>query len=142
MIAIPDIHYFCLEELVDKPIFEKFGVNVLWFLDRSLVMCLDRLRDTVGPLTINNWHVGGSFHESGLRLFDTQTGAFFSQHKYGKAFDLKPQKITVEQLYLHIVANHEKYPQITTIENPAKTKTWLHVDSRWHEGNELLIVEP
>jgi hypothetical protein len=140
--TIPGVQHFCLEELVDPRYLDKFGANAIWFLDRALVLCIDRLREAVGEIVINNWHVGGVFKESGLRWPDTTTGAQFSQHKFKCAFDLKPRRISVEQLYQHITANHAQYPQITTIENPAKTKTWLHVDGRWHAGDSILIVEP
>ena len=142
MIAISGVQYFCLEELVDKPFIDRFDERALQFLNRGMVLCIDRLRDAVGPLKINDWHLGGQFHESGLRLWTTTTGAQFSQHKYGNAFDLKPQKISVQQLYQHITQNADKYPQITTIEDPAKTITWLHIDGRWHAGDGIQIVEP
>lgn len=142
MIPIDGVRHFVLEELVDQPFIERFGPRAAWFLDRSLVLCLDRLREAVGPITINNWHVGGVFHESGLRLPDTRTGAAFSQHKRGCAFDLKPKHIGIEQLFQHIQGKHYQYPQITAIENPAATKTWLHVDNRWHGGEHILIVNP
>lgn len=142
MIAIPGIRYFCLEELVDKPLIDFYGAGALKFVDRSMALCIDRLRDAVGPLVINDWHVGGKFHESGVRLPMSITGARYSQHKFGRAFDLKPKSISVQQLYQHIVQNATRYPQITAIENPARTPTWLHVDGRWHDRNGIILVEP
>jgi len=139
---IVGVKYFQLEELVDKPYIDKFGKNSQWFLDKALVLCLDRIREAIGPLIINNWKTGGLYHESGLRMPTAETGAQFSQHKYGNAFDLKPQKISVHELFYHIYHQQFLYPQITAIENPEKTMTWLHVDSRWHEGDGMIIVEP
>ena len=140
--SLPGIQHFCLEELVDPRYIERFGSNAMWFVDQAMALCLDRLSNDVGGILVNNWHIGGSYSESGVRWPATTTGAEFSQHKFKNAFDLKPQRMTVQQLYLHVMANHAKYPQITTIENPEKTRTWLHVDGRWHDGDGILLVEP
>lgn len=142
MIAIPGVKYFCLEELVDKPLIDFYGAGALKFVDRGMALCIDRLRDTVGPIVINDWHIGGKYFESGVRLPISNTGARYSQHKFGRAFDLKPKSISLQQLYQHITQNATRYPQITAIENPLHTPTWLHVDGRWHDGDGIILVEP
>ena len=139
---ITGIQNFELEELVDRPIFEQYGARSIMFLDRALVSCVDRLHDKVGALVVNNWHAGGTFHESGLRLFNTPTGAAMSQHKFGSALDLKPVHMTPAELFAYIQSHRADYPEITTVEDVSITKTWLHVDGRWHDSGDLLIVRP
>lgn len=139
---IPGVEHFELEELVDKAFIDRFGGQCIGLLDMDLVKCLDDLRDAVGPLTINDWHKGGNYKESGMRTPFTTTGAKFSMHRYGKAFDLKPKSITPMELYNHIMHYHVLYPAIRRIENPEKTPSWIHVDSFKHPGDGILIVQP
>lgn len=96
----------------------------------------------VGPLKINDWATGGRFHESGLRRPDTKTGARLSDHKFGRAFDLKPAKTTPEILAQHIQVNPARYPYITVLEDWTVTKTWLHVARHWHTKPGIRIVVP
>lgn len=142
MTPIPGIKYFSIEELVDEPTFDAFGKKSIWFLDYALIRDLDSLRALVGPLVINNWHLDGLYRESGLRSADTMVGARYSQHKRGHAFDLKPLKMSITELFNHIMAHRKLYPNIRAIEDPKKTPTWLHVDSRWTNQDEILIVNP
>lgn len=139
---IPGIEFFELEELVDKPYIDRFGGQCIGLLDMSLTRCIDRLRKAVGPLTINDWHKGGRFRESGGRTPYTPTGAKFSMHRFLMAYDLKPQAITVAELYNHIVHYQTLYPEIRRIENPEKTPSWLHVDSFNHSSDGILIIQP
>jgi hypothetical protein len=141
-VKIPGIEHFELEELVSKEYIDRFGGQAKGLLDMPLTRCIDRLRKAVGPITINNWHKGGHYHESGLRVPCTVTGAKFSMHRFGKAYDLKPKSITVMELYNHIMHYATLYPEIRRIENPEKTPSWLHVDSFNHPGDGILIVQP
>jgi hypothetical protein len=79
-----------------------------------------------GPLN------GRIFRESGLRRSDTATGAKMSQHKSGRAFDLKPRDTTVKAIYEWIIANQsEAYAMgIRRVEDIRDTPTWLHFDTK------------
>lgn len=142
MTRLPGINYFTLEELVDKPIFEAFGLRAMWFLRYELVAAVDDLRAECGRIVVNNWHIGGAFHESGLRMMTTATGAKFSQHKFGNAFDMKPLDCTVIDLFRAIEKNRSRYAAITTVEDPNTTGSWLHGDGRWTGRGALFIVNP
>lgn len=85
---------------------------------------------------------GGPLSASGLRMPDSKIGAFRSQHKRGGAFDLHPQHITPMELFEHIMHYRTLYPEITAIEDIAKTPGWLHLDNRWTNQADILIVEP
>jgi len=86
---------------------------------------------------------GGTFINSGFRSPLCDVGAHFSQHKFGRAADLKLDGITPEEVRRDIIANFNLYREktaITTIE--AQTPTWLHVDVRFTNMEHLLIVNP
>lgn len=137
--------YFKIQELVPPQIFAQFGDRSWWFLDRKAVQMLDEIRELLGvPIVVNNWHTGGQYKESGFRLPDTATGGRLSQHKFGRAFDPKPVGMTPQEAHKFIL-NHEKQFMaigLTTLEDIAKTPTWVHVDNRWTGLSNILIVKP
>ena len=137
--------HFKLAELVDPHFLTMPGDEVWAMLDDNALRAIDGLRELFGPLLIN----GRGYTESGLRRPDTKTGAKMSQHKAGKAFDLKPlQKgVTVRMIYDWIIANQsEAYALgIRRVEDIAHTPTWLHIDSKdtgkeW--ADKIQIVKP
>ncbi|MGH8235412.1 MAG: hypothetical protein ACREXP_00130 [Steroidobacteraceae bacterium] len=133
---------FGLQELVPPIIYNSRGESAWELLDERALMTLQALRDALGPITVNNWHSGGAFKESGLRSFDTSTGAKYSQHKFGRAFDCKFGKVTPREAADYILKHPERFPLLTTIENPDATPTWLHVDCRNHNRQGIWVVNP
>lgn len=141
--------HFNLAELVD-PHFLTMPEDKVWaMLDDNALRAIDAMRDKFGPLRIN----GNGYTESGLRRPDTKTGAKFSMHKYGRAFDLKPlsKGVTVRMMYDWIITNQsEAYAiGIRRVEDYAYTSRgsvpWLHLDSKdtgkeW--VNKIQIVKP
>lgn len=137
--------HFKLAELVD-PHFLTMPEDEVWaMLDENALRAIDALRDKFGPLLIN----GRGYTESGLRRSNTKTGAKFSQHKVGKAFDIKPlQKgVTVRVMYDWIIANQtESYAMgIRRVEDIRFAPSWTHIDSKdtgkeW--VNKIQIVKP
>lgn len=142
--------HFKLAELVDPWFISQHSESEVWdLLDENALRAIDSLRERFGPLRIN----GNGYTESGLRRPDTKTGGKFSQHKYGRAFDLKPlQKgVTVRMMYDWIITNQsEAYAiGIRRVEDYAYTSRgsvpWLHLDSKdtgkeW--VNKIQIVKP
>ena len=137
--------HFKLAELVD-PYFLTMPEDEVWaMIDDNALRAIDAMRDKFGPLRIN----GRGYTESGLRRSNTKTGAKMSQHKMGKAFDLKPlQKgVTVRMMYDWIIANQPKaYAMgIRRVEDHRFTPSWLHLDSK-DTGKEwvgkIQIVKP
>ena len=125
---------FRLEEFVPKGIYEKFGDNSIWFIDKRIVDIAQFFRDRYGlPITINDWHRGGARELSGLRYFDTSVGAGMSQHKFGRAVDMKwlTSVMYMEDIREDIKANQAAFLSqgLTTIESG--TDTWIHADCRW-----------
>jgi len=142
MTVISGIKHFCLEELVDPSYIQIFGSGAIRYIDRELLLDLDQLSEDIGGIIVNNYSRGGRLSESGLRRLDTATGAKLSLHKYGKAFDCHPLKLSPQELYKHILDNRKKYPSIMRMEDITKTPGWVHIDSGWHPNDLIMIVQP
>lgn len=145
--------FFQLSELVSPEWFAaaqtRNKLDLLWLaLDSRVLMTLDRLRERFGPLTVNNWRVGGPRRESGLRDSATSTGAFLSPHKFGRAVDFISPTVTPDEIYQDLVragglapgfresaaATAEPWRLITRIEY-APGMTWTHIDV-YDAGND------
>ena len=124
--------FFVIQEFVPQDIFKRFGKNAWWFVDDRIVAGANFLRLLIGaPITINDWHTGGWYSESGLRSFSTSTGASMSQHRFGRAIDIKVEHMSPMEVYDFVKKNWAKLnPFFTTIESIEFTKTWVHLDCR------------
>lgn len=136
---------FIIQEFVPKSIYEALGEGSTKLMDERIIILSQLFRTRYGKITINSWHNGGQYKESGLRLPETTTGAKYSQHKYGRAVDLKFEDHTIQEIYSDVIKNtklfHEK--GLRVIEDIAFTKTWLHIDCRFTgRDNEIIIVQP
>ena len=120
--------FFGIEELVNPNIF-KLNKERSWsFLDTRMLWTLDELRKLYGRCTINNWSFGGRRVDSGLREFNTTTGAAYSAHKFGKAFDCLFSGYSANEIRNDMKANpkREAYKYITRVEEDV---SWLHIDN-------------
>lgn len=134
--------HFRLEELVDMDIYHARGERAWELLRPDALLSLDLLRMRFGPVVVNDWHRGGRYQESGLRRFDTKTGAAWSQHKYGCAFDCKFTKASPQEVYAYVLENADEFPQITVLEDIAYTPTWLHFDCRNTNREGIGVLKP
>lgn len=136
--------HFGIRELVPPDVYRDRGETAWQLLDDRALEMLDALRERFGPITVNTWAWGGGYTESGLRRAQTSTGAEFSQHKFGRAFDCKFDDVTPQKVSEYIQANPEKFPYITTLENTDFTqgtyRDWLHFDCR--NGERIRVVDP
>ena len=122
--------YFKAQELVDKETFQKFGEMSYMFFDPRALKTLDKIREYFGkPITVNNWHLGGTMDSRGLRTIKDRTGAPYGQHRFGKAFDFSVQGMTAEEVRKIIIDHQDEEPfnEITAME---KNVTWVHIDFR------------
>ena len=137
--------HFTIQEFVYPELYNQWGDKSIYFLDQRIVNVAEFIREKINkPITINNWHTGGQYKESGLRSLNTSTGGALSQHKFGRAADLKVQGMTPAQVLQFIKDNWAELHALglTTVEDIAMTPTWLHIDVRWTGLSELLIVKP
>lgn len=132
---------FILKEFIDPELYMLRADKSIELIDPRIIGIAQFFRDYFGqPITINNWHKGGGYKESGLRRFLTKTGAKFSQHKFGRAIDMKIQDVDPEEARQEIRKHWDKFKTcgMTTIEDG--TPTWLHVDCRYTGTDTLLII--
>ena len=134
--------FFILQELVPPGVFDRLGEAAWDLFDTNALQALDKLRQQFGPITVNNWHRGGAFKESGLREANTATGAPKSAHKLGKAFDCKPGQTTVKAMYDYILDNQNEFQEIRRMEDLSFTPTWLHFDTVEHPGTRIRVFKP
>lgn len=133
---------FWLQEFLPPEIFEMSPAGIL-FLDPRIIAIAQAVRDRYGkPVTINNWMDGGNYINSGYRDPLCKVGALFSQHKFGRAADLKIEDMVEEEVRQDIIKNWDHFRQfgLTTIESD--TLTWVHCDCRWTNQDKLFIVKP
>ena len=103
---------------------------------------MDTLRDFVGvSLTVNDWSWGGGSQYRGLRTYGTPYFSKFSQHSFGRAFDVVSDDITAEEMRQAILTNPEIFPYVRAIELGT---SWLHFDVRnaRGEGEEIFTFHP
>lgn len=137
-----------LQEVVPKVTFDKWGVNSIRFIDKRIVFAAQSMIDRYGTCIINNWSSGGQFDGRGYRPPTEETGGKESQHRFGRAIDLDPTKITPQEMFADIMKNQELILSfgITTVEDITMTPTWIHIDNRqvvWEgKQDKLLIVKP
>lgn len=131
--------HFKIYELVPREYYEGYSEHKLWLLfdDRAL-KTLDALRNQYGRITINTWKSGGQYNESGLRSAGTETGAVFSQHKFGRAFDAKFKDAPVGVVRKDCIdKRYDCFLLVSAIELGVK---WFHFDTRNNVG-DLITFE-
>jgi len=140
---------FCIDEFIDPVTYGKFGDVSRRYIRKEIVQAAQYLRTMTGlSITINNWASGGSYKESGLRNFETSTGAKYSAHKFGAAVDLKIGDLNSFEM-VKLIKEHELDLidiGICRYENPEFTKgkhrSWLHIDALYTGANRLIMVNP
>jgi hypothetical protein len=123
---------FTIEELVDRATFEARGNKSWELLCPRALMTLQDIRNHFGaPVTVNTWARGGNFSQRGLRSPLANVGSQYSQHKFGRAFDLDVQGMSAEEVRQEIIrAKNEdpkKFPYMAAIELGVN---WFHFDTR------------
>lgn len=137
--------HFLLQEFCYPELYETFGENALWFIDQRIINIAEFLRTELNkPITINNYHFGGNYKESGLRAFNSYTGTKYSFHRFGKAIDIKVKDVSVKRVFEFIQGAWKQLSKLglTTVEDIEYTISWIHLDCRNTGSKELLIVKP
>jgi hypothetical protein len=120
---------FDLKEYTHPEIYKIFGDKSVIYINPQLFKLVQEIRNRWGkPITINNWHTGGRFINSGLRDYKNPLGKLNrSRHYYGLCADLKTSDI--KGLQQHVADNADYYHNfgLRVIEDFKYTKTWLHI---------------
>ena len=133
--------YFQPYELVPRETYtalEKHDImyQVWWLFDPRILQVIDLIRERYGKMVANTWWWGGIHHYRGFRPGNVIVGSKRSQHRFGRAVDLIPAEVSVEEIR-STIKNGEDFHWITCVESDV---SWLHVDVRNYKG--LLIVYP
>lgn len=134
---------FFLGEFIPPELLDLYPEKGIWFIDQRIINLAQFMRDRYRlPVIINDYLTGGSFKNSGFRDVGTDIGASRSQHKFGRAEDVKIHGMFPEEVRADIKRNWTLFKAVglTTIE--ADTPTWTHLDCRYTGLDTLLIVKP
>lgn len=123
--------HFIIEELVPPHVYEERGRKAWELLDERMLRTIDAIRDHFGvSCTINNWKWGGNRKWSGLRTAESPYYSPYSQHTFGRAFDMLVGDLDAEEVRQEILKHREeKFPHISGME---LNISWLHIDCRNH----------
>jgi hypothetical protein len=136
--------HFDLREFIDPETWAEYGINSDKLIDGKLIDIAEYVRIKIDKgVTINSWHMGGQFKESGLRNKNSTTGAKLSQHKLGKAIDLKAVGYSGNEWYEFVKKNvRELYALgVRRIEDKSLATTWLHIDLKEHGKKCIQVVD-
>jgi|SRR3990167_9620762 len=134
--------HFELRELVTPEIYAARGEAAWELLDPRGLIVLEAVREKFGPCTVNNWHAGGAYKESGLRDAATGTGARYSQHKRGGAYDTKYRDASPREVFDYLLEHADEFPELTVIEDIEATPSWIHLDVRNASWTGIRVVKP
>ena len=139
--------YFDCREFVDARTWGVLGVKAAWLIDPKIVAICDLIREKTGvPVTVNDWHMCGNYDSSGYRAIWDNTGGKLSQHRCGRAADVKVKGLIPLRVFQIIQANKAEFEAagLTTMEDLRYTPTWCHLDCRprLEDKTGILIVKP
>ena len=141
--------HFYIQEFVPEEIYSKYGDKSIWFVSNQTIDLVEFIRNWFElPIFINTWHMkkpllqndGSPFQYSGFRPPDCKVGSKLSQHRFGRAADIKMLDVDYEQIRNEIRASYAHFQEwgLTTIEKD--TPTWLHIDCRPSKLDDLYEV--
>lgn len=120
---------FAIWELVDKQTYEARGERAWALLDTNALIVLNALREKFGPAVVNNWKSGGPWQWRGLRYPECKEYSRYSQHNFGRAFDVSFKSATAQEVREYILKewtwNDHKIH--ITLEDDV---SWVHFDTR------------
>ena len=132
---------FVIQEFVPEDIYDVFGDRSIWFVDPIIIKVAQFFRDRYNvPIIINDWHIGGKRNLSGFRPPYVKLGAKLSQHRMGRAVDLKWEGLDPDKVRQNIKDNQEDFMAVGVTAVEESTDTWLHIDVRTTGLKEILFI--
>lgn len=139
---------FILQEFLPDYVYNRFGEKGIWLIDPRIISLAQAIRDFYNrPVIINDWYYGGNqyapgktYNHSGYRAPSTRIGATYSQHKFGRAIDIKIRDLHPNTIRHDLRTNFALFSTygLTTIEKD--TPSWVHCDCRYTGLDHLLEV--
>lgn len=144
---------FHLWEFLPEETFIELSTPVsISLIDSRIIGISQFVRDRFGkPTTINDWKSGGKYNYSGYRPYDLMHDprntrirfAKNSQHKFGRAVDLKVRGISSEEVQQDIRDNYkELYQPLGLTRMELATVGWTHVDVAYTDLDDLVVFSP
>ena len=139
--------YFDIEELVCRHVYSRFGEKAWDFFDRRLLEVLLFVREGIGkPIYVNNWQIGGSLSQRGIRcnvcaLVQEKSRlekVYMSTHLQGNGIDFDVKGMTAEEVRRWIYANRVMLPHKVRLESDV---TWVHLDTRNYSNEKVLYFK-
>lgn len=133
--------WFQIEELVPEEIYNQAEKEIYlwWIFDDRALFVLDMLREEYGKMLVNDWIWGGERHMAGFRPWGSEVGSTFSQHHFGRAFDVLPQETQLKTIRDDI--RTFKFWWMKKITGLELKVSWLHFDIR-NNMHELITFSP
>lgn len=127
--------HFDIKELVSKKIYETYGDFCWKIFNEQVLKDLDTIREQLKlPITINNWHLKGSFSQCGYRsnidpIVKAKSSPYMSAHCFAIGFDLHcSDNKKLFELCKNLI-NTNVLKAFKRLESPITTKYgWVHID--------------
>ena len=136
---------FYLDEFVHPDVYNLYKESSIRFLDKRIIEVGQLLRTLVQkPIVINSWYNGGRYKSSGLRKLSSTVGASMSQHKFGRAIDVKVKGMTTKEVQEFILENEKEFMKagLTRLESCKHTATWNHLDCATTNKDKIQVFNP
>jgi hypothetical protein len=140
--------YFAAYELLPEQNYAELAQHIPHIFDDRILRLADFIREEIArPAYINTWAISkakevfGYLQYAGYRPFDCPDGADMSQHKFGRALDIKfmylsdlPYRRRVEEYNAirdWLTTNQENFPVLRDCLRCLEYDIdWLHIDCR------------
>jgi len=129
-----------LDEYIPEALYREYEgkeSELIKMIDQKLIQSDQKLRDIFGPVTINNWWMGGMRNWSGLRTSDSPYYLPTSMHSVGKASDKLFKNYDSEEVQEWIKI-HWIEIGITRMEIGV---SWVHTDVKNTDGKYLITFK-
>ena len=137
MIYVPK--YFTIEEIFPRSIASRLPSEYLWSLmDEKILQAADAIREYVGRRMFVNYY---GMQCRGFRDCNecANVGGKLSAHRVGKAIDFNIEDMPTEEVYEMVLRKSNLWKGVRRIENIEKTPTWIHIDSKEHNEENIKI---
>ena len=133
---------FLLKEYMPYKLYKKDGDKCIRYLDPKIVDIAQAVRELFDQsIVINGRFRGKTYKNSGYRNPRTSVGAERSQHKFGRAIDLKFYKLRdYDEARQIIIANFAMLSKFGLTAMEDDTRSWLHLDCRWTLTDDIKII--
>lgn len=136
---------FYLNEFIPQSVLNQYGNSSIWFIDFKIVLISQFIRDYFNkPTYVNGIFEDVFYDESGFRSPYSNIGTYFSQHKFGRAADIKVLDHSPFEVKTCIKTEfksmHSKFRELGLTTMEKDTHSWTHFDVRRTYQYDLFIV--